>query len=86
VIAIILIPAYFILKNNKLESLGLSGLQISLFSSIIFLIFALKSIYYLNKFKSAIGVKNQPFLKHFIQIVIYPYFYSLNKKHVESYK
>jgi lipopolysaccharide export system permease protein len=84
VFTIILIPAYFILKNNKLEALGESGIQLSVFTLIIFIVFCIKSILLLNNYLKYIGLKEKTNLEKISAFIAYPYFYNINKKIVES--
>ena len=83
-IPIIVVPAYFILKNNKLEALGFSGLQLSLFALIVYIIFALKSIQYINKYFKYIGLKERTSFEIILALIAYPYFYKVNNKIVEN--
>jgi len=80
--AILLFVAYFILKNNKQESLAISSLQLSLISFCIFVVYFIKSERFIGNYKTSLQIKSQPIYLKLIGFILYPILYFKNKKSI----
>jgi lipopolysaccharide export system permease protein len=80
VLALILFLTYFILKNNNLESLAMTSIQLSIISFCIFIVYFLKSNQLGTKYNRLTQTKSVNTIIKLIGFFIYPIIYIHRKK------
>ncbi len=81
---IVTFVAYFILKNNKLESLGVSSLQFSIIALIIFIVYYIKSLNAFKVYITKLQLKTVGIAYKAVGFILFPILYKQQQSQIKS--